>query len=253
MSLKATPSCVSIPPRQTGEAPYYLSATITDWRVAPVERYRTMPTLVELRHAFERHPLIQRDILATLGRGEHTATLVDYRRPSSGSVVPEGYVCVAVIHRPEWIGMDRQSVWQCEGGEVIPVELPPAGWALPDAEGRIYRPDTGLPMVTTPDRERAVAALGEAGTLYFERAQNENGLVGVARLFRWSSNSHPWGLFANAALRPGSPRLGVRYRFTDEEEAERWAKTQRRDNRTDDPAARLSEEILTSMMDEGKI
>lgn len=250
MSANASP----LLPCHSGGIPFYVGVTLSRWGIIPVDgqemRYQTFPTLIQLRDAFEWSPLIRRDILAHLGRGEHLATFVDYRaHPPAGTVVPAGYLYAAVVHRPESIIRDHQGEWQYEGGEVMYAELPPSGWGLLDRDGRVCRGDTGLPTMTTPDRSHAVEVLGEERTVYFERGRPDDGFLGTSRLFRWSSHSHPWGLYANTAIHLGSPRLGARFCVTNEEDASRWAAAQAADRHEPDMVKRLSDAILSSLLD----
>ena len=112
-----------------------------EYTLSPVEYNSQMklPTLAELRHAFETNNDYKQSVLSTRGYGEWTSTFL-----KDGNIAienPENVVC-------------RNGVWVIEGGKVSLVELPPNGWVLE------YDKPTGLPSRTSQKRKDAENVFG---------------------------------------------------------------------------------------------
>ncbi len=153
--------------------------------------YKDGTLLVELANGFwgrengnYTFPALRKSIHESRGYGEWTDDYINFdAQVPAGVVVPAGYKRVVCIQMADKI-VERKGKYHAEGGIVVPVELPPTGWQVPDSEGRMFHSVTGSPLATVKDQEAAERMLTEAGyaendVSYFYR--REEGLATVLR------------------------------------------------------------------------
>ncbi|MBI4170809.1 MAG: hypothetical protein HY514_03880 [Candidatus Aenigmarchaeota archaeon] len=128
----------------------------------PLDVYKSAPTLAQFMHAYSSSEAIRASANETgrQARGEIFADFIDYKVKPLGKVVPKGFLYVHLVQRPENITYNKKSgMWIAGGGRRIGVELPPYGFVIPDKDGTLYNPETGLPVLTSKAYEKALKEL----------------------------------------------------------------------------------------------
>jgi tetratricopeptide (TPR) repeat protein len=114
-------------------------------------------TLLDLRQAYDDLSTgIREDIHRSQGRGEILADVV-LTTTSRSATAP---TTVQYVRRPERldVNLGTGALLELSGGSAFDYICPPDGWVVP-TDGHLFHPDTGAPLATEPDRNKALRAL----------------------------------------------------------------------------------------------
>lgn len=153
----------------------YIDKNISKGNISPLMSFRHALTLRELEIVYQ----YAHDMKIELGnqRGEWTSDFVNFDVPVPQSIrTSPGYIYAHYISRPLMVFKNEKG-WQLIGGNITPVILPPTGWILPHASGKMYDEKTGTPFGTTLRMEKA----HESGYAFFWRGDRDHGVVAVNR------------------------------------------------------------------------
>lgn len=156
------------------ELNFLVSRTVSLGNISSLSCFSKTPTLAELRricaYAHGRQ-------FSAAERGEWTADFVDYNIQQPDNL-PLGYILAKYISRPTKVYL-QDDKWITEGGTEKPVLLPPMGWVIPNAEGKFYDEETGLPYATIFDMENPGSPA--SADAFFWRIEPGGGLRAVNR------------------------------------------------------------------------
>ncbi len=176
---------------------FRISADIGNWGARALDVYKEAPTLAQLRYADSASNEIKENIRSHRYRGEFTADFVDYNATKPKSTrLPKGFLYAELVQRPESVRQEN-GVWIAEGGRRIGLVMPPDGYQVPDSNLR-YNPETGFPIRTLSDRDKAIKELSKI--MPAEEAEKE-----VSYFLRWDENQKRLSPVSRGYDWPGEP------------------------------------------------
>ena len=143
---------------------FRIGASLDGYARASLEAYGRAPSVAQFMHAFQSSEEFRENINPDMP--EWFGDFIDYSIKPSGKIVPRDYIYVHLIQKPEGVWQKKGGIlsrdygkWMARGGKRIGVILPPRGIPVPDSNGTLYEHETGLPVATTQDYDRALREL----------------------------------------------------------------------------------------------